>query len=64
MAVEVREAAPAEVDTARELVEEYVESLGIDLGFQEIEQELAELRWLRGDEAATPRTQKEVTQAS
>lgn len=42
MAVEIREATPTELDTARELVEEYVESLGIDLGFQEIEQELAE----------------------
>jgi putative acetyltransferase len=42
MAVGIREAQPAELDTARELVEEYVESLGIDLGFQNIEQELAD----------------------
>lgn len=42
MAVEIREAAPEELDAARRLVEDYVDSLGIDLGFQDIENELAD----------------------
>ena len=42
MAVELKRAGPGELATARELIEEYVDSLGIDLGFQEIDKELAE----------------------
>jgi ribosomal protein S18 acetylase RimI-like enzyme len=42
VAVEIREPRAAELEEARRLVEEYVESLGIDLGFQQIEQELGE----------------------
>lgn len=44
MAVEIRDPDPGagELGTARRLIEEYVASLGIDLGFQEIEKELSE----------------------
>ena len=42
MAVEIREAEPGEHGEARRLIEEYVESLDVDLGFQEIEKELAD----------------------
>jgi putative acetyltransferase len=40
MALEVREARREELPLARELIEEYVDSLGVDLGFQEIDKEL------------------------
>ena len=43
MAVEIREAEPQELAAVRGLIEEYVSSLGIDLGFQEIELELGDL---------------------
>ena len=43
MDAEIREAEPHELPAVRELIEEYVRSLGIDLGFQEIERELADL---------------------
>jgi putative acetyltransferase len=49
--VEIREAAPDELPAVRELVEEYVESLGIDLEFQEIDRELADLRAAYGPPA-------------
>jgi GNAT superfamily N-acetyltransferase len=39
--VEIREAAGRELEIARGLIQEYVDSLGVDLGFQEIEKELA-----------------------
>ncbi len=42
MDVEIRPAQPDEYAAAKALVEEYVESLGLDLGFQGIEQELAD----------------------
>lgn len=42
MAVEISEAGEEEdLEAAKRLVEEYVESLGIDLGFQDIDEELA-----------------------
>lgn len=41
MAVEIREAGPDDLEAAKRLVEEYVDSLGIDLGFQDIDRELA-----------------------
>jgi ribosomal protein S18 acetylase RimI-like enzyme len=43
VAVQIRDAEPHELDAVRGLIEEYVRSLGIDLGFQEIELELADL---------------------
>ena len=43
MAVEIRAAEPRDLDAVRELIEEYVRSLGIDLSFQEIDRELADL---------------------
>ena len=43
MAVEIREARPAEVAAVHELIEEYVETLGVDLSFQEIDTELGDL---------------------
>lgn len=42
MAVEIRQARPDEYSAAKQLVEEYVASLGVDLGFQSIEGELAD----------------------
>jgi putative acetyltransferase len=41
--VQIREAEPEELATVRALIEEYVESLGIELDFQEIDVELADL---------------------
>jgi ribosomal protein S18 acetylase RimI-like enzyme len=41
--VEIREAEPEELAGVRRLVEEYVQALGIDLGFQEIDAELGNL---------------------
>jgi GNAT superfamily N-acetyltransferase len=41
--VEIREARPRELDAVRALVEEYIRSLGIDLSFQEVDAELADL---------------------
>jgi GNAT superfamily N-acetyltransferase len=41
--VEIREAESHELPAVRKLVEEYVASLGIDLDFQEIDRELADL---------------------
>jgi putative acetyltransferase len=41
--VEIREAEPEELAGVRKLIEEYVQALGIDLGFQEIETELDDL---------------------
>ena len=43
MDVSIREARPAELDAVRALIEEYVHSLGIDLSFQEVDAELADL---------------------
>ena len=42
MDVEVRAARSAEYPAAKRLVEEYVGSLGVDLGFQDIERELSD----------------------
>ena len=42
MEAEIRPARPGEHEVAKRLVEEYVRSLGVDLGFQGIEQELAD----------------------
>lgn len=42
MDIEIRPARPAEYEAAKSLVVEYVSSLGVDLGFQGIEQELAD----------------------
>jgi GNAT superfamily N-acetyltransferase len=41
--VSIREARPAEVDAVRAVVEEYIRSLGIDLSFQQVDAELADL---------------------
>jgi ribosomal protein S18 acetylase RimI-like enzyme len=41
--VEIRKAEPQDLEVVRELIEEYVRALGVDLGFQEIERELADL---------------------
>jgi putative acetyltransferase len=41
--VEIRDAEPDELAGVRALIEEYVRSLGVDLGFQEIETELGDL---------------------
>jgi putative acetyltransferase len=41
--VEIRRAQPAELGTVRELIEEYVRLLGVDLEFQDLESELADL---------------------
>jgi GNAT superfamily N-acetyltransferase len=41
--VEIRRAEPAELGTVRELIEEYVRLLGVDLEFQDLESELADL---------------------
>ena len=43
MDVELREAEPGDLSGVRALIEEYVRSLGVDLGFQEIEKELRDL---------------------
>ena len=43
MDVEIREAEPEELAAVRGLIEEYVQALGIDLGFQEIDAELRDL---------------------
>ena len=43
MDVEIRDAEPGELVGVRGLIEEYVQSLGVDLGFQEIETELGDL---------------------
>ena len=43
MEAEIRQAEPQDLDAVRELIEEYVRALGVDLGFQEIELELADL---------------------
>ena len=43
MDVEIREARPRELDAVRALVEEYIRSLGIDLSFQEVDAERADL---------------------
>ena len=43
MAVELRDAEPGDLSGVRGLIEEYVRSLGVDLGFQEIETELSDL---------------------
>jgi GNAT superfamily N-acetyltransferase len=43
VAVEIREAQPAEFPAVRELIEEYVAALGVDLSFQEIDAELGDL---------------------
>jgi ribosomal protein S18 acetylase RimI-like enzyme len=40
MALEVRAARHEELPLARRLIQEYVDSLGVDLGFQEIDKEL------------------------
>ncbi len=42
MDAEIRPARPAEYAVAKGLVEEYVASLGLDLGFQGIQEELAD----------------------
>lgn len=42
MDVEIRAARPDEYPEAKRLVEEYVESLGVDLAFQDIERELTD----------------------
>jgi putative acetyltransferase len=41
--IEIRAAEPRDLEEVRGLIEEYVRSLGIDLGFQEIGRELADL---------------------
>jgi GNAT superfamily N-acetyltransferase len=41
--IEIRAAEPRDLAAVRDLVEEYVRSLGVDLGFQEIDRELADL---------------------
>jgi len=41
--VAIREAEPGELDEVRRLIEEYVAALGVDLSFQEIENELDDL---------------------
>jgi GNAT superfamily N-acetyltransferase len=46
--VELREARADELDTVRELIEEYVRALGVDLGFQGIDTELEELATVYG----------------
>jgi putative acetyltransferase len=43
VAVEIREPNRAEVEVGRRLIEEYVGSLGIDLSFQQVEEELADI---------------------
>jgi GNAT superfamily N-acetyltransferase len=43
VAVELRDAQPEDLAGVRGLIEEYVRSLGVDLGFQEIETELSDL---------------------
>jgi GNAT superfamily N-acetyltransferase len=43
VAVEIREAAPEDLPAVRGLIEEYVQALGVDLSFQEIDAELADL---------------------
>jgi GNAT superfamily N-acetyltransferase len=43
VAVEIREAQAAEFPAVRELIEEYVAALGVDLSFQEIDAELGDL---------------------
>ena len=48
MEFRVREAEPDELVVVRELIEEYVSSLGIDLDFQEIDLELAHLEAVYG----------------
>jgi putative acetyltransferase len=48
MEFRVRESEPDELPVVRELIEEYVSSLGIDLDFQEIDLELADLAAVYG----------------
>jgi GNAT superfamily N-acetyltransferase len=46
--VEIRAAEAGELGAVRGLIEEYVRSLGIDLGFQEIDRELGDLETAYG----------------
>ena len=48
MDVEIRTAEPGELPRVRQLIEEYVRSLGIDLDFQEIDLELSDLAAIYG----------------
>jgi ribosomal protein S18 acetylase RimI-like enzyme len=46
--VEIREAGSADLAAVRELIEEYVRALGVDLGFQGIDSELEDLATVYG----------------
>ena len=48
MDVELREAASDDLPAVRRLIEEYVRGLGVDLSFQEIDTELADLGAMYG----------------